>query len=259
MCSEVISELSSETLSASLEDYLEAIYHIAAAKRVARAKDIVKRLNVGSSSVTGALHALADRELINYVPYDVITLTSNGERVAREIVRKHEVLRDFFVKVLGVEAKDAETGACKMEHAVPRVILERFIEFVEFVEVCPRGGPEWIEIFKHHCRNRTTLGNCEECVEACVEEIRRRTPPRKKGADASIVLHALVAGQKGKIVELAESMSVDDQLADIGATVGAVVEVERIAPDTCTMDIKVKGYHLSLTPAEAEGIRVEVL
>jgi len=249
----------SDALSASLEDYLEAIYQTVATKRVARAKDIVKRLGVGSSSVTGALHALADRELINYVPYDVVTLTPDGERVAREIVRKHEVLRDFFVKVLGVDPEEAEIGACKMEHAVPRVILERFIEFVEFVEVCPRGGPEWIEAFKYHCRYSTTLGNCEECVEACIEDIRSRTLPRRKGADSSVVLLELAAGQKGKVVELVGHAGTGDQMADIGATVGAVVEVERVAPDSRTMDIKVKGYHLSLTPAEAEGIRVEVL
>ena len=146
-----------------------------------------------------------------------------------------------------------------MEHAVPRVILERFFEFGEFVEVCPRGGPEWIGKFKHHCRNRVTLGNCEECIEACIEEIQRRTPPRKRGAHLSVVLCDLAEGQKGKVVELLEIEGIDDQMADVGATVGSVVEVERIAPDTGTRDIKVKGYHLSLTPAEAEGIRVELL
>jgi DtxR family Mn-dependent transcriptional regulator len=61
-------------LSASLEDYLEAILRIVQEKQVARAKDVGKRLNVGRSSVTGALHALADRKLINYAPYDLRTL-----------------------------------------------------------------------------------------------------------------------------------------------------------------------------------------
>ena len=43
-----------ETLTASQEDYLEAIFHIAAEKQAARAKDIAKKLNVKASSVTGA-------------------------------------------------------------------------------------------------------------------------------------------------------------------------------------------------------------
>jgi len=54
---------STKTLSASLEDYLEAIYHIVREKKAARAKDISKRLGVNRSSVTGALHSLAERKL----------------------------------------------------------------------------------------------------------------------------------------------------------------------------------------------------
>ena len=56
----------SAVLSASLEDYLKAIFRIVAVKQAARAKDISARLNVSNSSVTGALRTLADRGLINY-------------------------------------------------------------------------------------------------------------------------------------------------------------------------------------------------
>ena len=44
----------SEALTASMEDYLEAIFYIVAEKGAARAKDISKRLKVNHSSVTGA-------------------------------------------------------------------------------------------------------------------------------------------------------------------------------------------------------------
>ena len=44
-------------ISASLEDYLEAIYHTVEAKGAARAKDIVMRMGVHNSSVTQALRS----------------------------------------------------------------------------------------------------------------------------------------------------------------------------------------------------------
>ena len=91
-----------KSLTASLEDYLEAIFHVAAEKGAARAKDISRRMKVNSSSVTGALRALADRGLVNYAPYDIVTLTAKGTRMAEDVIRRHEVLRDFFVKVLAV-------------------------------------------------------------------------------------------------------------------------------------------------------------
>ena len=52
-------------------------------------------------------------------------------------------MNDFFVKILAVEGNMAEECACKMEHAVPDDILERFVEFVRFMETCPGGGPKW--------------------------------------------------------------------------------------------------------------------
>ncbi|MDO9585930.1 MAG: metal-dependent transcriptional regulator, partial [Syntrophales bacterium] len=140
-----------DTLTASSEDYLEAIFHIIAEKQAVRPKDIAKRLKVRNSSVTGALHSLADKELINYAPYDVITLSPSGKAAAKDVIRRHEVLRDFFVKVIAVEGHDADKAACRMEHAIPNVILDRFIQFAEFVEVCPRGGSKWIAGFRYHC------------------------------------------------------------------------------------------------------------
>jgi DtxR family transcriptional regulator, Mn-dependent transcriptional regulator len=158
-------------LTASQEDYLEAIYHIIEEKRVARAKEIASRLGVSRSSVTEAFRSLSQKELINYSPYEVITLTTKGQKVAEDIIHRHQALKDFFVKVLAVEEGLAEEGACKVEHAAPREIIERLIRFVNFIEACPRGGFEWIEHFKKYCRTgKTSRNHCEECITNCLEK-----------------------------------------------------------------------------------------
>jgi DtxR family Mn-dependent transcriptional regulator len=141
-----------EILSASLEDYLEAIFHIVADKQAARSKDISRRLNVNVSSVTGALQALAQKELVNYSPYEVVTLTAKGEKAARDVVRRHRALRDFFVKVLAVEENIADEGACRIEHAISREILERLVDFVEFVDKSSSPGAGCVREFKKYCR-----------------------------------------------------------------------------------------------------------
>ncbi|HUU26760.1 MAG TPA: metal-dependent transcriptional regulator [archaeon] len=124
---------SQKKLSASLEDYLESIYHIETRKQAARAKDIAEQMDVKGSSVTGALQALAKRKLINYAPYDLITLTDKGKTLAREVVKRHQLLRKFFMDVLDVEEELAEKAACGMEHSIPLGIFERLIEFVEYM------------------------------------------------------------------------------------------------------------------------------
>ena len=163
----------STALSGSLEDYLEVIFHLVSEKQVARVKDIARRLGVRSSSVTGALRSLSSRGLINYTPYDVITLTPKGRVAAKDVVRRHEVLRDFFVKVLAIDFQEADEAACKMEHSLSRHIFERFIEFVEFVEVCPRGGSTWPERFEDYCHHGRDAEHCEKCITEALEEIHK--------------------------------------------------------------------------------------
>ena len=140
-------------LSASLEDYLEAIFHIVQAKQVARAKEIASRMKVTRSSVTGALHALADRGLINYAPYDVVTLTDEGKAVAGEIVRCHQLLRDFFVDVLSVGQGEADKAACRMEHGVSDVVVRRLSYLAEFIDTYLTVEREtWQDEFLQFCR-----------------------------------------------------------------------------------------------------------
>lgn len=254
-----MSTANSVSLSASLEDYLEAILRIIQEKSAARAKDISKRLKVGKSSVTGALHALAGRQLINYAPYDVITLTDKGKAIAEKIARRHEVLRDFFVKLLAVNTKDADATACKMEHAISESILERFIEFIEFLDRCPRGGTKWIKGFGYYCDHDNKAGNCEKCIELVLEDVRKKNMEKTAGGQAAMNLKALKPGEKAAIVKITGSGSIRRRLSDMGATAGTIIEVERVAPLGDPIEVKIKGYHLTLRKDEAARISVEQL
>ncbi len=157
-------------LSASLEDYLETIYHIISEKQVARAKEIATNLKVSRSSVTEAFRSLAQKGLINYAPYEVITLTEEGKEAAEDVIRRHTALKDFFIKVLAVDEKIAEDGACKIEHAAPREIIDRLTQFVNFVEECPRGGVDFVESFSRYCKTGKANDKCKECITHCLEK-----------------------------------------------------------------------------------------
>jgi DtxR family Mn-dependent transcriptional regulator len=163
-----------EPLSANMEDYLEAIFHISEEKQAARAKDIADRVQVNKSSVTGALKSLSDKGLVNYVPYDIITLTAKGKKVAAEIVRRHEALKEFFVKILLIDKDEAEEASCRVEHAVSKNIIDRLIHFVEFMEICPRGGQQWLKGFRRHCEEGDTANRCGDYIGACLEDLKKR-------------------------------------------------------------------------------------
>lgn len=151
-------------MSASLEDYLEAILALGETRDPVRPKEVAEQLKVSAPSVTHALHQLKRRALIEHEPYQGIRLTSEGRRLAKEVARKHWVLKTFFMDVLAVKEEIADKCACRMEHSIPDEVLERFIAYIQFEERCHRGGTEWVEGTGFVCNTRMDLGGpCEQC------------------------------------------------------------------------------------------------
>ncbi|MDR1924390.1 MAG: metal-dependent transcriptional regulator [Planctomycetaceae bacterium] len=118
-------------LTAAMEDYLEAIYHIAQKDGFARAGQISRRLNVHKSTVTTALHSLQTQGYIDYAPYQEVRITPKGELEAKSIVRRHDIFFRLLHNLLEVEKDEASKLACEMEHAIPPEVVDRFIYLVE--------------------------------------------------------------------------------------------------------------------------------
>jgi len=141
-------------LSASLEDYLEAIFNLAQRNQVARSKDIALALGVARPSVTGALRSLARRGLINYEPYGFVTLTPAGQRQAKRVVQKHSVLTAFFVRVLGVNPRLSQEAACRAEHALGPEVVDRLLALTQFLDATRQGDQNLVNEFRGFCRRR---------------------------------------------------------------------------------------------------------
>jgi len=73
------------------------------------------------------------------------------------------------------------------------------------------------------------------------------------------MLNELEKGEKGRIVKIGGKGSVHRRLLDMGLVSGTEIEMERVAPLGDPIEIKVKGYNLSLRKEEAAGIQVEVI
>lgn len=245
-----------EKLSASLEDYLEAIFEIVSEKGAVRAKDIADRLSVRAGSVTGALQALAEKNYINYAPYEVITLTDQGLGAARRIIRKHEILKDFFVDILGAAPDIAEDGACKAEHVIPDELIDRLVTFAEFVQVCPRCGDDWLEHYRGHCYQNaaSAFSDCQACIDQKANSLKGNTQMIQQ---AEICLADVAVGEKCVVKKINRKASTTKRLVEMGVSRGSVIEVERVAPLGDPMEVKVKGYHLSIRKDEAACIEVQ--
>jgi DtxR family Mn-dependent transcriptional regulator len=105
-------------LSASLENYLETIAMLKRERKYARIGDIAKALSVKSSSVNGAINFLSENNLVIHEKYGYVDLTSQGEILALEVQKKHDILYDFINKLLFVNDEVADQEACEIEHSV---------------------------------------------------------------------------------------------------------------------------------------------
>lgn len=171
-------------LSPAMEDYLEAILRLSGEMNVARVRDIARAVGVALSTVSGALKHLRRLELVNYKPYEVITLTPRGREVARRISRRHELSARFFSQVLGVARETADADACRIEHGLSRDTVDRLIAFMEFLEDCPRAGEDWVRRFRGRCRKGVKRETCLRCIERCGEAAKNRSSRAHDGKGA---------------------------------------------------------------------------
>lgn len=123
-------------LSEQMQMYIKTVHEIQQIKGAARVTDIAAALDVKKASVTSALRSLSARDLVNYAPYDVVTLTDSGRALAEELGRRYAALHDFFVSVLGIDPETADRDACSLEHHVSDALHERLAGFIEYYQSC---------------------------------------------------------------------------------------------------------------------------
>lgn len=239
------------SLTSAMEDYLEAIYHLEQERRIARVRDIAQRLDVKMSSVSSALKSLGSRGLIRYDPHQFITLTDRGIEKAREIVRKHEVLKRFLVRVLKIEENAAEDNACRIEHHLDPEVIEKLIRFVEFMEMCPLDQTRWMEGLAE---------SCDDCIP-CLDEARRKVTSRARAQKAALAegmtLAEAEAGSQVMIDSIKGPARSKKILAETGLECGVIVEIEERETDSGELRVNIKGYHVTVSKSDASKILVK--
>jgi DtxR family Mn-dependent transcriptional regulator len=132
-----------------IEDYLETIFNLTETKGQARINDIAENLHVRPPSATEMIQKLAMKALVNREGYGTIHLTRNGERIAKNVKKRREVIAKLL-RIILVPEEVAYRDACVMEHKLDSKTIEQLEKFVNFVNNA-RVQPRWIKHFKEYC------------------------------------------------------------------------------------------------------------
>ena len=131
-----------ERPSATVEDYVKAILRTArGARRTASTTGVAQALGVTPGSVSAMFRRLADLELVDHVPYHGVTLTSDGQRLALRITRRHRLLETFLVEALGMPWDRVHTEADRLEHHLSDELEQRIAASLGEPTVDPHGDP----------------------------------------------------------------------------------------------------------------------
>ena len=247
------SENESIKLTSAMEDYLEAIYHLEQERRIARVRDIAQKLKVRMSSVSAALKILGSRDLIKYDPHQFITLTDIGLVRAKEIVRKHEILKSFLNKILKIEESVAEDNACRIEHHLDPEVIEKLVHFVKMVEHCP------VETLRRFEEETRTCQNCEPCLEEARKKLSTRNKAQKTAVESGLTLSEAAQGDQLLVQSVTGSAELRKRLADDGLEKGAILTIESVDSVNSHFKVNINGYHILLPKRDATNILVKPL
>jgi DtxR family Mn-dependent transcriptional regulator len=138
--------------SLTVENYLKAALQISLRAKSASVTtgELAAKLNVSPGTVSSMLKSLAEAKsedgqirppLVNYKPYEGISLTEEGRRIALRMLRRHRLIELFLVQTLNLSWDQVHEEAENMEHAVSDVLIDRIDEFLGHPECDPHGDP----------------------------------------------------------------------------------------------------------------------
>jgi DtxR family Mn-dependent transcriptional regulator len=125
--------------TATLEEYLEAIYKLAERGAV-RPGQIAEAMGVSAPTVTATLGRLQTHGLVERDNGGVV-LTTLGRQTALDIIRRHRLAERFLVDVLGLSWDEVHEEACQLEHALSPKVQRALESFMDNPAVCPHGHP----------------------------------------------------------------------------------------------------------------------
>ena len=132
-----------ERPSEAIQDYAKAIYALQrrADGHPVATTDLAERLRVTPASVSAMLKKLAERGLVEHVPYRGVLLTAAGERVALEVLRHHRLLELYLAEHLGVPWDRVHEEAEALEHVISEDLEARIAAKLGKPTHDPHGDP----------------------------------------------------------------------------------------------------------------------
>ncbi len=130
------------SLTASMEDYLEMIYRLSLNTGFTRIHELSNALNVQPPSATKMVQKLAELKLLKYKKYGILVLEEDGKNLGEALLNRHNII-ESFLRILDVSEPDILEETEKIEHTISNKTTKCFQDFVQFIKDNPHVVAEF--------------------------------------------------------------------------------------------------------------------
>jgi len=127
--------------SSSKENYIKAIFHLQQTDGIVTTNDLARELQTKPASVTDMLKKLKAQKLLLYEKYQGFRLSTEGKKIALQIIRKHRLWECFLLEKLRFGWEEVHEIAEELEHITSKKLVDRLDEFLGFPKTDPHGDP----------------------------------------------------------------------------------------------------------------------
>ncbi len=120
-----------------IENLLKAVWHF----QEESGKSTFSASALPEFAQNRATFLLMAQESLIELDDDHLSLTQQGDRRAREVIRRHRLSERLFFEMLGIHEDLLDENACKIEHSLTPEVTEKLCIFLKHPQTCPHGSP----------------------------------------------------------------------------------------------------------------------
>ncbi|HLF45169.1 MAG TPA: metal-dependent transcriptional regulator [Chitinophagaceae bacterium] len=125
----------------SEENYIKTIFHLQSEDGNVTTNELADRLNAKPASITDMMKKLKSRKLVHYQRYRGFRLSTEGNKVALGIIRRHRLWEFFLSEKLKFNWDEVHEVAEHLEHVSSKKLIEKLDEYLDFPKFDPHGDP----------------------------------------------------------------------------------------------------------------------
>src|SRR5215213_895478 len=127
--------------SQSEENYLKTIFHLQVGTEAVTTNALAEKLHTRPASVTDMMKKLNAKKLLHYKPYYGFYLSTEGKKIALNVIRRHRLWEYFLAEKLNFSWNEVHEVAEELEHVSSKKLIDKLDEYLGFPQFDPHGDP----------------------------------------------------------------------------------------------------------------------